>query len=359
MDLTIQNFENNLGKLDENMQEKVIDLIEQNPQEVLEGLANAFGVSLVTEEGVTTGPDTFGEETDRVPSDEEEPPFAADPRKYGDPGTFEEMPQDPPFAADPRQTAEDNPVGPDNPDNPVGPDNPDNPVGPDNPPFAADPRQTASMYGVGKPEEGMDSPYPVEVGTLGDDTVSGVGPPLIPVKKQMQALNLGQAVERSDQSTEIVPSQEELLLGMSQPAEGEETTGEIAVEGADTSGVADDIPIKSSEGAFVLNAEAVTFAGRMDIRKMIEEAAESLERQGKRVNIGNIKDPSAQTTGTEDVLISNGEVIISKAMAEEIGGDRLSKINERGKAATEQKIQEQQAQEQQGTPQKTIPVRAT
>ena len=316
MDLTIQNFENNLGKLDEKMQESVIDLIEQNPQEVLEGLANAFGVSLVTEEGVTTGPDTFGEETDRVPSDEEEP------RKYGDPGTFEEM--------------------------------------------AAERPPEPSMYGVGKPEEGMDSPYPVEVGTLGDDTVSGVGPPLIPMKEQMQALQLGEAVERSDQSTEIVPSQEELLLGMSQPAEGEEaaaegeeTTGEIAVEGADTSGVADDIPIKSSEGAFVLNAEAVTFAGRMDIRKMIEEAAESLERQGKRVNIGNIKDPSAQTTGTEDVLISNGEVVISKAMAEEIGGDRLSKINERGKAATEQKIQEQQAQVQQGTPQKTIPVRAT
>ena len=313
MDLTIQNFENNLGKLDEKMQESVIDLIEQNPQEVLEGLANAFGVSLVTEEGVTTGPDTFGEETDRVPSDEEEPPFAADPRQMA-----AERPPEP------------------------------------------------SMYGVGKPEEGMDSPYPVEVGTLGDDTVSGVGPPLIPMKEQMQALQLGEAVERSDQSTEIVPSQEELLLGMSQPAEGEEavaegeeTTGEIAVEGADTSGVADDIPIKSSEGAFVLNAEAVTFAGRMDIRKMIEEAAESLERQGKRVNIGNIKDPSAQTTGTEDVLISNGEVVISKAMAEEIGGDRLTKINERGKAATEQKIQEQQAQEQQGTPQKTIPVRAT
>ena len=183
--------------------------------------------------------------------------------------------------------------------------------------------------------------------------------PEIPVETQMQALNLGQTVERSDQSTEIVPSQKELLLGMSQPTEGEETTGEIAVEGADTSGVADDIPIKSSEGALVLNAEAVTFAGRMDIRKMIEEAAESLERQGKKVNIGNIKDPSAQTTGTEDVLISNGEVVISKAMAEEIGGDRLTKINERGKAATEQKIQEQQAQEPQGTPQKTIPVRAT
>ena len=333
MDLTIQNFENNLGKLDEKMQESVIDLIEQNPQEVLEGLANAFGVSLVTEEGVTTGPDTFGEETDRVPSDEEEP------RKYGDPGTFEErMPEEPRKYGDPGTFEE----------------------------MAAERPPKPSMYGVGKPEEGMDSPYPVEVGTLGDDTVSGVGPPLIPMKEQMQALQLGEAVERSDQSTEIVPSQEELLLGMSQPAEGEEaaaegeeTTGEIAVEGADTSGVADDIPIKSSEGAFVLNAEAVTFAGRMDIRKMIEEAAESLERQGKRVNIGNIKDPSAQTTGTEDVLISNGEVVISKAMAEEIGGDRLSKINERGKAATEQKIQEQQAQKQQGTPQKTIPVRAT
>ena len=333
MDLTIQNFENNLGKLDEKMQESVIDLIEQNPQEVLEGLANAFGVSLVTEEGVTTGPDTFGEETDRVPSDEEEP------RKYGDPGSFEErMPEEPRKYGDPGTFEE----------------------------MAAERPPKPSMYGVGKPEEGMDSPYPVEVGTLGDDTVSGVGPPLIPMKEQMQKLQLGEAVERSDQSTEIVPSQEELLLGMSQPAEGEEaaaegeeTTGEIAVEGADTSGVADDIPIKSSEGAFVLNAEAVTFAGRMDIRKMIEEAAESLERQGKRVNIGNIKDPSAQTTGTEDVLISNGEVVISKAMAEEIGGDRLTKINERGKAATEQKIQEQQAQEQQGTPQKTIPVRAT
>jgi hypothetical protein len=350
MDLTIQNFENNLGKLDENMQEKVIDLIEQNPQEVLEGLANAFGVSLVTEEGVTTGPDTFGEETDRVPSDEEDPPFAADPRQTA---------EDPPFAADPRQTAEDSPRKYSAVADPIGDPGTFEEMAAKRPP-------EPSMYGVGKPEEGMDSPYPVKVGTLGDDTVSGVGPPLIPMKKQMQKLQLGEAVERSDQSTEIVPSQEELLLGMSQPAEGEEavaegeeTTGEIAVEGADTSGVADDIPIKSSEGAFVLNAEAVTFAGRMDIRKMIEEAAESLERQGKRVNIGNIKDPSAQTTGTEDVLISNGEVIISKAMAEEIGGDRLTKINERGKAATEQKIQEQQAQEQQGTPQKTIPVRAT
>jgi len=180
-----------------------------------------------------------------------------------------------------------------------------------------------------------------------------------PIDQEMQALAEGGDI----QNDELQPGSEDALGDLKPEAQLPEISGEVAVEGADPSPVADGVAVKLNEGAFVLNKASRDYAGHGDIDEMFRKGKENLQKRGKKVNIGNITDPSVQTTGTEDVLVSNGEIIISKQMAEEIGYDRLEKINERGKIATEKKIQEQQAQEQQqpaqeGFKKQEIPVRA-
>ena len=106
----------------------------------------------------------------------------------------------------------------------------------------------------------------------------------------------------------------------------------------DMSGVADDVPRQLQEGDFVINAPAVAMAGKADILKMIQNARNSLRARGVQL--------TGREAGDIDVDVSNKEIVISKAEAEEIGYDRLEKINNRGKERVRE-IAEEQEQKQQ------------
>jgi GH24 family phage-related lysozyme (muramidase) len=118
--------------------------------------------------------------------------------------------------------------------------------------------------------------------------------------------------------------------------------GVVDKPGADNSGVADDVPAESD--GFVINAAAVRHAGLRDINDMIQNAKEYAKKQGMKLDFG--KTP----TDAEQILVSNGEVVIPDVIANIIGYDRLEKINNRGKKETEEKIQEQEQQPQQPAP---------
>lgn len=106
----------------------------------------------------------------------------------------------------------------------------------------------------------------------------------------------------------------------------------------DMSGVADDVSKRLQEGDFVINAPAVAMAGKADILNMIKNARASLRARGVQL--------TDREAGDIDVDVSNKEIVISKAEAEEIGYDRLEKINNRGKERVRE-IQEEREQIQQ------------
>ena len=113
--------------------------------------------------------------------------------------------------------------------------------------------------------------------------------------------------------------------------------GVVDKPGADNSGVADDVPAESD--GFIINAAAVRHAGLRDINDMIQDAKKYAEKQGMKLNFG--KTP----TDAEQILVSNGEVVIPDVIANIIGYDRLEKINNRGKKETEEKIANQEQQQ--------------
>ena len=98
--------------------------------------------------------------------------------------------------------------------------------------------------------------------------------------------------------------------------------------------VADDVETQMPEGAFVINAAAVEFAGEEDIKKMLNDAQKEAVRRG--ITIDNSKN-SAKLI---DVAISRGEVTVAPYLAKIIGYDRLNKINNRGKPETKERLQE-------------------
>ena len=91
--------------------------------------------------------------------------------------------------------------------------------------------------------------------------------------------------------------------------------------------IADDIPLEVPEGAFVINAPAVEYAGSDDISKMLtdayEKAGQGVDKSGRTIAV-----PSKEQV---DIMISRGEVVVPPNIAKIIGYDRLEKINNRGK----------------------------
>ena len=92
--------------------------------------------------------------------------------------------------------------------------------------------------------------------------------------------------------------------------------------------IADDIPLEAEEGDFIINAPAAQFAGRQDIVTMIVGAIESLREKGVDIQYGNPKIPIKRRV---QLAVSRNEVYVPKVVAEEIGYDKLEKINNRGK----------------------------
>ena len=94
--------------------------------------------------------------------------------------------------------------------------------------------------------------------------------------------------------------------------------------------VADNRPAQLPEGAFVINAAAVEFAGSSDIKDMLIKAHKEAVRRGLTV------DKQGNGAKLIDVAISSGEVVVAPHLAKIIGYDRLTKINNRGKAETQE-----------------------
>ena len=96
---------------------------------------------------------------------------------------------------------------------------------------------------------------------------------------------------------------------------------------SDQTTIADDIPLEVPEGAFVINAPAVEYAGSDDISEMLlkayEKAGQGVDKSGRVTTI-----PSREQV---DIMISRGEVVVPPNIAKIIGYDRLEKINNRGK----------------------------
>ena len=154
---------------------------------------------------------------------------------------------------------------------------------------------------------------------------------------------------------------------MQQLALGDQVAGMIDQPGAeDQTGVADDVPMNAREGAFIVNAAAIAKVGKKDFEeRIIEPAIEYLEKkEGIEVDKATITRPAQQVKGKQKILASNKEYHIPKELAEVIGTDLLEKINKRGEAETEKKLEEQkqqpqkQQQQQQDFSQKQVPVRA-
>jgi len=101
--------------------------------------------------------------------------------------------------------------------------------------------------------------------------------------------------------------------------------------------VADDTPIDVPEGTFVLNAAAVEFMGSADVKLMILSAMKEAEKQGIDIKQRDAKIPKEELVS---LVVSKGEVIIPPELAKIIGYDRLNKINNRGKAEVEKRIEE-------------------
>lgn len=110
--------------------------------------------------------------------------------------------------------------------------------------------------------------------------------------------------------------------------------------------IADDIPKKVPEGTFVINAPAVEFAGKEDIKQMLVEAYEIMSQADTDAGT----DRTAQATKIPskeqvDIMISRGEVVVPPEIAKVIGYDRLEKINNRGKKEVSRRQEESQQQE--------------
>ena len=110
--------------------------------------------------------------------------------------------------------------------------------------------------------------------------------------------------------------------------------------------IADDIPKEVPEGTFVINAPAVEFAGKEDIKQMLVEAYEIIAQAD--TDAGLDKSPRAAKIPSKeqvDIMISRGEVVVPPEIAKVIGYDRLEKINNRGKKEVARRQEESEQQE--------------
>ena len=114
--------------------------------------------------------------------------------------------------------------------------------------------------------------------------------------------------------------------------------------GKDQSGVADDVKRPLNEGDFVVNAPAMEMAGHGDIEKMVTKAIVELQRKGVKLDFGQAAE---DTDSIVQALVSNNEMIIPKIIAEQIGYDRLEKINNRGKQRVDE-IEKERAEQEKG-----------
>ena len=112
------------------------------------------------------------------------------------------------------------------------------------------------------------------------------------------------------------------------------------IEGDKTTGIEDDLPMELEEGAFVINADAVELAGIKDLNIMIKDAVKLAAQSD--VDLPKEVD----TTKKIPIKISNGEFVIPKALVPFIGIENLEKLNAKGLAYRKKKEAEEKGNEQ-------------
>ena len=205
--------------------------------------------------------------------------------------------------------------------------------------------------GQGMPvEQGSDVEVPQE-----DQSEVEAPPRLVEEEMPENQVEMAENVQPEAPNQEVVPQMRlgDVVPEQSAPApvgDSEEPSGIIAEPRADNSGVADDISKTVDEGDFIINKAAVEEAGVADVVKMIEDAEEKKQELSAKgvIESGNAMD-KPQSNEKVEIRISNGEVRIRKDLVDIIGLDRLTKINNRGLAKTEEKLEEQKVAKQ-GTP---------
>ena len=155
------------------------------------------------------------------------------------------------------------------------------------------------------------------------------------------------------QTDEMSPITRELMALGDQPTEPVAITGPIQKEGADNSGVADDVLMDAEQKSFIVNAAALKLFGYGDfVNRILKPNIKSLkERTGQVIELATITQPQQQVQGDTPIAASNRELYIPPLLAEEIGYELLEKINNRGKPETEKKLEEQKQKEQPQEPQ--------
>ena len=115
------------------------------------------------------------------------------------------------------------------------------------------------------------------------------------------------------------------------------------MDGDQVTGVEDDLDMETEEGAYVLNADAVELVGLKDLNQLTKDAIDiAIESD---IPLPKTVDPTKKVP----IKISNGEFVIPAILVPIIGLENLEKMNKRGLEYREKNREEappQEAQEQ-------------
>ena len=101
----------------------------------------------------------------------------------------------------------------------------------------------------------------------------------------------------------------------------------------DAQTVADDYPIDSNDGDFMINAAAI----EKDPQRFNEIISAGLQKaREKGIEVGDISGVGMDESG--DVLASKGEFLVKKPLAETIGYDTLNQFNDQGKSEVDRRV---------------------
>ena len=101
----------------------------------------------------------------------------------------------------------------------------------------------------------------------------------------------------------------------------------------DAQTVADDYPIDSDDGDFMINAAAI----EKDPQRFNEIISAGLQKaREKGIEVGDISGVGMDESG--DVLASKGEFLVKKPLAETIGYDTLNQFNDQGKSEVDRRV---------------------
>jgi len=120
--------------------------------------------------------------------------------------------------------------------------------------------------------------------------------------------------------------------------------------GDQVTGVEDDLNMEVDDGAYVLNADTVELIGLKDLNELTKDAIDiAIESD---IPLPKKIDPTKRVP----IKISNGEFVIPAILVPIIGLENLEKMNKRGLEYREKNREEEPPQEAQAVPQENIPV---